>query len=72
MIEDGEKGAILQRDEKTCAIAPHLPCGLVSPDVLRRLADTAERYSASALKITSSALCSTTADLISSALPRPT
>jgi NAD(P)H-nitrite reductase large subunit len=48
----GEKGAILQRDKETYAIAPHLPCGVVSPQMLRQLADVAEKYHAKAIKIT--------------------
>jgi hypothetical protein len=27
MLKLGEKGAILQRDKKTYAITPHIPCG---------------------------------------------
>ncbi len=52
MLSDGEKGVVLQRDGRTYAIAPHLPCGLVSPDMLRRLADAADRFGA-VLKVTS-------------------
>ncbi len=52
MLKLGEKGAILQRDNKTYAIAPHIPCGVVTPDLLRRIADVAEKYNAQALKIT--------------------
>jgi NAD(P)H-nitrite reductase large subunit len=48
-----EKGAILQRDRETFAIAPHIPGGLVSPEQLRKIADVAEKYNAKALKITS-------------------
>jgi NAD(P)H-nitrite reductase large subunit len=55
MIKDGEKGVILQRDKETYAVAPHIPCGVVSPDLLRKLADAAEKYNAAALKITSAA-----------------
>ncbi|WP_291319322.1 NAD(P)/FAD-dependent oxidoreductase [Desulfonatronospira sp.] len=55
MLKDGEKGAILQNDKKTYAIAPHLPCGVVSPDTLRRIADVAEKYNCAALKVTSAA-----------------
>ena len=55
MLKDGEKGAILQRDKETYAVAPHLPCGVVSPDVLRRLADVAEKYGCAAAKVTSAA-----------------
>jgi len=48
----GEKGAIIQRDKETYAIAPHIPCGVVTPALLRKLADVAEKYNAQALKIT--------------------
>lgn len=47
-----EKGAVLQRDKKTYAIAPHLPAGLVSSDQLRKIADTADKYEAAAIKVT--------------------
>jgi NAD(P)H-nitrite reductase large subunit len=52
MLKLGEKGAILQRDKETYAIAPHIPCGVVTPDLLRTLADVAEKFGAQALKIT--------------------
>ena len=55
MLKDGEKGAILQRDRETYAVAPHLPCGVVTPEQLRKLADVAEEFGAAALKITSAA-----------------
>jgi NAD(P)H-nitrite reductase large subunit len=48
-----EKGAIVQRDRETYAIAPHLPGGIVDPATLRRIADIAEKYGAAALKMTS-------------------
>jgi len=48
-----EKGAILQQDKETFAVAPHIPGGIVSPAQLRKIADVAEKYSAQALKITS-------------------
>lgn len=52
-LADGEKGVILQRDRATFAIAPHLPCGLITPALLRQIADVAERYGCQALKLTS-------------------
>ena len=52
MLKLGEKGAILQRDKETYAIAPHIPCGIVSPALLRTIADVAEKYHAKAVKIT--------------------
>ncbi len=48
-----EKGAILQRDKETYAIAPQIPGGIVTPDLLRRIADVAEKYNAAAMKMTS-------------------
>ena len=53
MLKLGEKGAIIQRDKETYAIAPHIPCGVVTPEMLRKLADVAEKYKAQAMKITS-------------------
>ncbi|MBT7170353.1 MAG: NAD(P)/FAD-dependent oxidoreductase, partial [Phycisphaerales bacterium] len=55
MLNDGEKGAILQRDKETYAVAPHIPCGVVAPDTLRKIADAAEKYGAAACKITGAA-----------------
>ncbi len=52
MLKLGEKGAILQRDKQTYAIAPHIPCGVVTPDLLRRIADVSEKYNAQTIKIT--------------------
>ncbi|MFW5986964.1 MAG: NAD(P)/FAD-dependent oxidoreductase [Methanohalophilus sp.] len=48
-----EKGAILQRDRETFAIAPQTPGGIVSSDILRKIADTADKYGADAIKLTS-------------------
>ncbi len=53
MLKDGDRGVVLQRDRSTYAIAPHLPCGLASPQLLRKLADVAEKYHAKAIKCTS-------------------
>ena len=46
------KGAIVQRDRRTYAIAPHLPGGLLSKDVLLRYAALFDRYDVKAMKIT--------------------
>ncbi|WP_135606469.1 NAD(P)/FAD-dependent oxidoreductase [Methanococcoides sp. NM1] len=48
-----EKGAIIQRDKETFAIAPHIAGGIASPDLLRKIADVSEKYGAAAIKITS-------------------
>jgi NAD(P)H-nitrite reductase large subunit len=55
MLKDGEKGVILQRDKQTYAIAPHVSCGVITPELLRKIANAAEKYNISALKITSAA-----------------
>ncbi|MBW8015413.1 MAG: NAD(P)/FAD-dependent oxidoreductase [Planctomycetes bacterium] len=55
MLQDGEKGVIIQRDKETYAVAPHFPCGVVTPDILRNIADVAEKYGHTALKVTSAA-----------------
>jgi NAD(P)H-nitrite reductase large subunit len=47
-----EKGAILQRDRETYAIAPHIPGGLTDTATLRKICDVADKYRLS-LKITS-------------------
>ena len=49
-----EKGAILQRDKETYAIAPHIPGGIITDfNLLRKLADVADKYGAKAIKLTS-------------------
>jgi NAD(P)H-nitrite reductase large subunit len=55
VLQDGDKGVIIQRDKQTYAVAPHIPCGVVTPATLRKIADVAEKYGAQALKITSAA-----------------
>lgn len=46
------KGAILQMDKKSYAIAPHIPAGVATPEILRKIADVAEKYKAAAIKVT--------------------
>ncbi len=53
MLKDGEKGAVIQRDKQSYAIVPHTPLGLVTPDLLRKVADVAEKFGVKALKLTS-------------------
>ena len=48
-----EKGAILQRGKETFAVAPHIPGGFIRVPDFRKLLDTAEKYNAAALKMTS-------------------
>ena len=43
MLQDGEKGVIIQRDKKTYAVAPHIPCGVIQPETLQKLAEVPVR-----------------------------
>ncbi|HJV64329.1 MAG TPA: NAD(P)/FAD-dependent oxidoreductase [Geomonas sp.] len=47
-----EKGAILQRDRETYAIAPHIPGGFTDTATLRKICDVADKYKLD-LKLTS-------------------
>ncbi len=47
------KGAILQRDKKTYAIVPRIPLGVLTPEILERLAAIARKYKVRIIKITS-------------------
>lgn len=53
MLNDGDKGVVLQRDRQTYGIAPHLPCGVATPAILRKIADVAEKYGVPMVKVTS-------------------
>ncbi len=48
-----EKGAILQRDRESYAIAPHIPGGITDTATLRKICDVADKYGVKELKITS-------------------
>ena len=48
-----EKGAILQRDKETYAIAPHIPGGITDTATLRKICDVADKYKVQAVKLTS-------------------
>ena len=48
-----EKGAVIQRDRQTYAISPHTAGGVCDADTLRKIADVADRYGATDIKITS-------------------
>lgn len=52
MLQDGEKGVVIQRDRVTYAVAPHLVCGVADPATLRKIADVAERHGLT-IKVTS-------------------
>lgn len=46
-------GAIVQRDDKTYAIVPRTPLGIVTPGILLSIARVAEKYEIPIIKITS-------------------
>lgn len=48
-----EKGAIIQKDQQTYAVAPHIPGGFISPADFRKIVQTAQKHDAKALKMTS-------------------
>lgn len=48
-----ELGAIVQRDRESYGVAPHTPAGIVTPDILRKIADVAEKYRVGQIKLTS-------------------
>ena len=48
-----EKGAILQRDGETYAIAPHIPGGITDTATLRKICDVADKYRVQSIKLTS-------------------
>lgn len=48
-----EKGAILQADRTTYAVAPHIPGGFIRVADFRKLVDAAEKHKAVAMKMTS-------------------
>jgi NAD(P)H-nitrite reductase large subunit len=48
-----EKGAIIQRDQQTYAVTPHIPGGFIRVDEFAKIVDTADKYHADTLKMTS-------------------
>src|SRR5512138_1642263 len=47
------KGATLQQDKETYAIAPHIPGGITDTATLRKICDVADKYRVQAIKLTS-------------------
>ena len=52
-MEEGPRGAILQRDKKSYAIVPRTPAGIVSPEHLESIINVVRRYEIPVIKITS-------------------
>ena len=51
--DDAPKGAILQRDKETYGIVPRVPCGLLTKEKLRKIANVVEKYDIPIIKLTS-------------------
>ena len=52
-MDEHPAGAILQRDNKTYAIVPRTPVGIVTPENLESIANVARKYGVPVIKITS-------------------
>jgi NAD(P)H-nitrite reductase large subunit len=52
-MSEETKGAILQRDKETYAIVPRIPMGVLTPEILEKLAKVARKYNVRIIKITS-------------------
>ncbi len=52
-LEGTPRGAIVQRDQKSYAIVPRTPLGLVTPDILENIARVAREHNVPIIKITS-------------------
>lgn len=52
-MTDSAREGILQRDKETYAIAPKLPMGMLTPEILEKIAETAKKYNIPVLKISS-------------------
>lgn len=50
---DALQGAFIQRDKQTYAIVPRMPLGLVTPEVLKNIAEVAHKYQIPIIKLTS-------------------
>ncbi|MEE4166148.1 MAG: NAD(P)/FAD-dependent oxidoreductase [Desulfocapsaceae bacterium] len=50
---DIPSGAILQRDKKSFAIVPRIPCGLMNLEMLKKITEVVENYHIPLVKITS-------------------
>jgi NAD(P)H-nitrite reductase large subunit len=52
-MSEAKSGAILQRDKATYAIVPRTPMGILTPEMLEKMAGVARKYEVPAIKITS-------------------
>lgn len=52
-MENGPRGAILQRDKESYAIVPRTPAGIISPEHLENIVKVVRRYDIPVVKMTS-------------------
>jgi len=52
-MDDLPEGAILQRDKRTYGLVPRMPAGILTPEILERIAAVARKYEVPVVKITS-------------------
>jgi NAD(P)H-nitrite reductase large subunit len=52
-MDERPRGAILQRDKQSYALVPRIPMGILTPEILEKMAAAARKYSVSVIKITS-------------------
>ncbi|MHB1041495.1 MAG: NAD(P)/FAD-dependent oxidoreductase [Eubacteriales bacterium] len=52
-MSDAPRGAFIQRDKVTYAIVPRTPLGLVTPELLEKIARAAKKYDIPIIKLTS-------------------
>lgn len=55
MLQDGEKDVVILRNRHTYALTVHIVCGMTTADELERIAQTARKYEAEAVRITADA-----------------
>lgn len=53
MSDTAPEGAILQRDKETWAIVPRTPMGMLTPEIMERIAAVARKWNIPVVKITS-------------------
>ncbi|WP_088225537.1 NAD(P)/FAD-dependent oxidoreductase [Desulfosporosinus sp. FKB] len=51
--QNAPRGAFIQRDKETYAIVPRTPVGIVTPELLEKIASVAKKYEIPIIKITS-------------------
>ena len=53
MIQESARSGIVQKDKETVALIPEIKFGMMTPDMLEKLASVSRKYEIPAIKITS-------------------